>query len=58
MFLLARIPLTSHSYGVHPIYMEHRFNSTTSTSQSHGVFLLKYVFDWSYIPARTLLTRF
>jgi hypothetical protein len=56
MFLLARIPLTSHSYGVHPIYMEHRFNSTTSTSQSHGVFLLKYVFD--YIPVRTLLTRF
>lgn len=32
------------SYGVHPIYIEHRFNSTTSTSQSHGVFLLKSVF--------------
>jgi hypothetical protein len=36
------------SYGVHPIYMEHRFNSTTSTSQSHGVFLLKSVFLYTY----------
>ncbi|KAJ6524249.1 hypothetical protein DFH09DRAFT_1329539 [Mycena vulgaris] len=28
-------------YDVHPIYMEHRVNSTTNTSQSHGIFLLK-----------------
>ncbi|KAJ7080919.1 glycosyl hydrolases family 31-domain-containing protein [Mycena belliarum] len=27
-------------YGVHPIYMEHRFNGSTHTSQAHGVFLL------------------
>ncbi|KAJ6468608.1 glycosyl hydrolases family 31-domain-containing protein [Mycena vitilis] len=33
-------PIDQNIYGVHPIYMEHRFNSTTSTSQSHGVFLL------------------
>ncbi|KAK7055986.1 galactose mutarotase-like domain-containing protein [Favolaschia claudopus] len=33
-------PVNENIYGVHPIYMEHRFNSTTSTSQSHGVFLL------------------
>ncbi|KAJ7307818.1 glycosyl hydrolases family 31-domain-containing protein [Mycena albidolilacea] len=27
---------------IHPIYMEHRLN-TTGTSQSHGVFLFKYI---------------
>ncbi|KAJ7727590.1 glycosyl hydrolases family 31-domain-containing protein [Mycena metata] len=32
-------PIDQNLYGVHPIYMEHRFNSTTNTSQSHGVFL-------------------
>ncbi|KAJ7120271.1 glycosyl hydrolases family 31-domain-containing protein [Mycena epipterygia] len=33
-------PIDQNIYGVHPIYLEHRFNSTTNTSQSHGVFLL------------------
>ncbi|KAJ7240162.1 glycosyl hydrolases family 31-domain-containing protein [Mycena haematopus] len=33
-------PVDQNIYGVHPIYMEHRFNPTTNTSQSHGVFLL------------------
>ncbi|KAJ7861406.1 glycosyl hydrolases family 31-domain-containing protein [Mycena olivaceomarginata] len=33
-------PINENMYGVHPIYMDHRFNSTTDTSQSHGVFLL------------------
>ncbi|KAJ7692931.1 glycosyl hydrolases family 31-domain-containing protein [Mycena rosella] len=32
-------PIDQNIYGVHPIYLEHRFNSTTNTSQSHGVFL-------------------
>ncbi|KAJ6556155.1 glycosyl hydrolases family 31-domain-containing protein [Mycena capillaripes] len=32
-------PVDENIYGVHPIYMEHRYNSTTKTSQSHGVFL-------------------
>ncbi|KAJ6553086.1 glycosyl hydrolases family 31-domain-containing protein [Mycena capillaripes] len=32
-------PINQNMYGIHPIYMEHRFNSTTDTSQSHGVFL-------------------
>jgi hypothetical protein len=41
-------PLIPPRYGVHPIYMDHRFNSTTDTSQSHGVFLLKYVLFWIY----------
>ena len=29
------------SYGSHPIYMEHRYNATTQTSQTHGVFLYR-----------------
>ncbi|KAJ7473458.1 glycosyl hydrolases family 31-domain-containing protein [Mycena latifolia] len=33
-------PVDQNIYGVHPVYLEHRFNSTTNTSQSHGVFLL------------------
>ncbi|KAF7314145.1 Glycoside hydrolase family 31 protein [Mycena chlorophos] len=33
-------PIDQNLYGVHPIYMEHRYNATTSTSSSHGVFLL------------------
>ncbi|KAJ6528271.1 glycosyl hydrolases family 31-domain-containing protein [Mycena vulgaris] len=33
-------PINENIYGVHPIYLEHRFNSTTNKSQSHGVFLL------------------
>ncbi|KAJ7064072.1 glycosyl hydrolases family 31-domain-containing protein [Mycena amicta] len=33
-------PIDQNVYGVHPIYLEHRFNSTSSTSSSHGVFLL------------------
>ncbi|KAF7304057.1 Glycoside hydrolase family 31 protein [Mycena indigotica] len=33
-------PVDENEYGVHPIYMEHRFNATSSTSSTHGVFLL------------------
>ncbi|KAJ6607818.1 glycosyl hydrolases family 31-domain-containing protein [Mycena sp. CBHHK59/15] len=33
-------PIDQNIYGIHPIYLEHRFNSTTNKSQSHGVFLL------------------
>ncbi|KAJ7627419.1 glycosyl hydrolases family 31-domain-containing protein [Roridomyces roridus] len=33
-------PFDQNIYGVHPMYLEHRFNSSTNTSQSHGVFLL------------------
>ncbi|KAJ7680135.1 glycoside hydrolase family 31 protein [Mycena rosella] len=33
-------PTDQNIYGSHPIYIEHRFNSTTNTSQTHGVFLL------------------
>ncbi|KAJ7435017.1 glycosyl hydrolases family 31-domain-containing protein [Mycena galericulata] len=34
-------PIDQNEYGIHPIYMEHRFNAASNTSQSHGVFLLK-----------------
>ncbi|TDL22445.1 glycoside hydrolase family 31 protein [Rickenella mellea] len=33
-------PIDENVYGVHPVYLEHRFNATTKKSQSHGVFLL------------------
>ncbi|KAF9526788.1 glycosyl hydrolases family 31-domain-containing protein [Crepidotus variabilis] len=33
-------PVDENAYGSHPIYLEHRFDSATQTSQSHGVFLL------------------
>ncbi|KAJ7200405.1 glycoside hydrolase family 31 protein [Mycena pura] len=33
-------PIDQNVYGVHPVYIEHRFNATTKTPQSHGVFLL------------------
>lgn len=29
------------SYGTHPVYLEHRFDSSTNTSRSHGVLLLR-----------------
>lgn len=29
------------SYGSHPMYLEHRLDSGTNASQSHGVFLLR-----------------
>ncbi|TFY77203.1 hypothetical protein EWM64_g6809 [Hericium alpestre] len=32
-------PIDENMYGSHAIYMEHRFNQSTNTSQSHGVFL-------------------
>ena len=44
----AKRPLrATSSYGSHPIYMEHRFNTTTNKAQSHGVFLFKYAFSSS-----------
>ncbi|KAJ7191329.1 glycosyl hydrolases family 31-domain-containing protein [Mycena pura] len=33
-------PTDQNIYGSHPVYIEHRLNSTTNTSQTHGVFLL------------------
>ncbi|THU98216.1 hypothetical protein K435DRAFT_721010 [Dendrothele bispora CBS 962.96] len=33
-------PTDENMYGSHPFYLEHRFNESTNTSQSHGVFLL------------------
>ncbi|KAI0076562.1 hypothetical protein K474DRAFT_1755437, partial [Panus rudis PR-1116 ss-1] len=30
-------PVDENMYGSHPIYLEHRYNSTTNKSQSHGV---------------------
>ncbi|KAI5118349.1 hypothetical protein M0805_009152 [Coniferiporia weirii] len=33
-------PIDANMYGSHPIYMEHRYNSTTNSSQTHGVFLM------------------
>ncbi|KDR73230.1 hypothetical protein GALMADRAFT_251812 [Galerina marginata CBS 339.88] len=33
-------PVDENIYGAHPVYLEHRFDATTNTSQSHGVFLL------------------
>ncbi|KDQ51365.1 glycoside hydrolase family 31 protein [Jaapia argillacea MUCL 33604] len=32
-------PIDQNEYGIHPIYMEHRYNTTTGMSKSHGVFL-------------------
>ncbi|KAI0040571.1 glycoside hydrolase family 31 protein [Auriscalpium vulgare] len=32
-------PENENIYGAHSVYLEHRFNSTSNTSQSHGVFL-------------------
>ncbi|RPD82758.1 hypothetical protein L226DRAFT_450295 [Lentinus tigrinus ALCF2SS1-7] len=32
-------PVDENVYGSHPIYLDHRYNATTNTSQSHGVFL-------------------
>ncbi|EMD41237.1 glycoside hydrolase family 31 protein [Gelatoporia subvermispora B] len=31
-------PIDGNMYGSHPFYLEHRYNSTTHRSQSHGVF--------------------
>jgi hypothetical protein len=33
-------PVDQNEYGVHPFYVEHRFNASTNASASHGVFLL------------------
>ncbi|KIK64044.1 glycoside hydrolase family 31 protein [Collybiopsis luxurians FD-317 M1] len=32
-------PTDENIYGTHPVYIEHRFNETTSEAESHGVFL-------------------
>ncbi|KAG8869470.1 hypothetical protein FRB97_001206 [Tulasnella sp. 331] len=32
-------PLDQNMYGIHPVYIEHRYNQTTNKSISHGVFL-------------------
>nr|VWP01427.1 Neutral alpha-glucosidase AB [Ganoderma boninense] len=32
-------PVDENMYGSHTFYLEHRYNATTSTSQSHGVFV-------------------
>ncbi|KAF8879211.1 glycoside hydrolase family 31 protein [Gymnopilus junonius] len=33
-------PVDENLYGTHPVYLEHRFDLSTNTSQSHGVLLL------------------
>jgi alpha-glucosidase len=33
-------PVDQNIYGSHPVYMEHRFDSATNTSKTHGVALL------------------
>ncbi|KAJ3574598.1 hypothetical protein NP233_g1666 [Leucocoprinus birnbaumii] len=33
-------PIDENIYGSHPVYLEHRFNQGSNTSQTHGVFLL------------------
>ncbi|KAK7031219.1 hypothetical protein VNI00_013635 [Paramarasmius palmivorus] len=33
-------PVDENMYGSHPFYLEHRYNETTQSSMSHGVFLL------------------
>ncbi|KAF8174420.1 galactose mutarotase-like domain-containing protein, partial [Pholiota molesta] len=33
-------PVDQNIYGSHPVYLEHRFDPKTNSSQSHGVFLL------------------
>ncbi|KAF9563513.1 hypothetical protein CPC08DRAFT_324975 [Agrocybe pediades] len=33
-------PVDENIYGSHPIYLEHRFDAKTNSSQSHGVFLM------------------
>ncbi|PCH40075.1 glycoside hydrolase family 31 protein [Wolfiporia cocos MD-104 SS10] len=32
-------PLDQNIYGSHPVYLEHRYDETTNTAQSHGVLL-------------------
>ncbi|TFK48006.1 hypothetical protein OE88DRAFT_1665015 [Heliocybe sulcata] len=32
-------PIDANMYGSHPIYLDHRYNTTTNTSKTHGVFL-------------------
>ncbi|CAA7262383.1 unnamed protein product [Cyclocybe aegerita] len=32
-------PVDENLYGAHPVYLEHRFDPQSATSQSHGVFL-------------------
>ncbi|KAJ6454358.1 glycosyl hydrolases family 31-domain-containing protein [Mycena sanguinolenta] len=32
-------PIDQNMYGIHPVYMEHRLDSTTGIAHSHGVFL-------------------
>ncbi|KAF8884147.1 glycosyl hydrolases family 31-domain-containing protein [Infundibulicybe gibba] len=33
-------PIDENIYGAHPVYLEHRFDESTKTSRSHGVFLM------------------
>lgn len=33
-------PIDGNTYGNHPVYMEHRYNASTMSSTTHGVFLL------------------
>lgn len=32
-------PIDQNMYGTHPFYLEHRLNTSSSTTQTHGVFL-------------------
>ena len=40
---MAEYRCVERRYGTHPFYLEHRIDSTTNKSSSHGVFLLSYV---------------
>ncbi|EPQ61327.1 hypothetical protein GLOTRDRAFT_119185 [Gloeophyllum trabeum ATCC 11539] len=33
-------PIDQNMYGSHPVYLEHRYDPTANTSQTHGVFIL------------------
>ena len=47
---LSDIFLYTHSYGTHPIYLEHRYNETTGKASASGVLLLKLAsFRWWFI---------
>lgn len=43
-------PIDENMYGMHAVYMEHRYDEASRTGKSHGVFLLKYVLSFLQNP--------